>query len=94
MATQPTQHQINDGPCKWDLMLALFDNTFDSPHFVTFTFLGTDGVLEEIRVYIDSVSREDGSGESWCFEGHTRPDNRRVRGYFSTKRRHGTLTQE
>jgi len=71
------------GPGKWDLMLALFDNTLEKPRSVQFK--ATKGSCEpgemkkldiekskhyEFKCIINSISREDGSGESWNIDGY------------------------
>ena len=80
---------IIGGPSKFELMLGLFDNTMSEPRRVSFQLQGGTA----LSVCLLSVGREDGSGESWLFEGAIQwPDashNRRVKGYFTTKRRTG-----
>lgn len=97
---------ISDGPSKWDLMLGLFDNTASSPRQVTFRLdaspreqseLGASWLAElpmTIEVSLNSLQREDGSGESWNFQGHVRHLGVYVGeadGYFSTKHRRGAI---
>lgn len=57
---------IMAGPSKFDLMLALFDLTANKPHKVSFTLHET--TYTDVRV--NSVSQEDGSGESWNIAGY------------------------
>ncbi len=82
---------IVNGPSKWDLMLAIFDSTSEKPRRVTFVL--HDG--RRIEMNLVAISREDGSGESWCFEGLVRLSDgeceRLLKGYFATRDRRGTL---
>ena len=90
--------KITDGPSKFDLMVALFHKAISNPTTVQFTF------HEEVifsgsptpftwNIIIDSVGREDGSGESWLFTGSYRDVvagmTRNLRGFFSTRNRRG-----
>ncbi len=83
--------KIIDGPSKFDLMMALFDNTATAPRRLNFRLEGE----EVFSIYLLSVGREDGSGESWLLEGiafwPSRFSDRKVKGYFSTQRRIGHL---
>lgn len=84
-----TQTIVN-GPSKFDLMVALFVGAGSKQQNVRFQIKETNTLLE---VRIQSVEREDGSGESWCFTGMAKLANRtiRVAGYFQTERRTGTI---
>ena len=89
---------VNAGPSKLDLMLALFDSTCDKPRPVTFTVAAwpenakPSEKTQPVTVHINSVQREDGSGESWNIDG-------RIEGgpstscsiYYSTRSRTGVL---
>ena len=84
----PQGFQIVDGPSKFDLMLGLFSGTCMNPRRVQFFVLdGSDRTM--LSTLLSGVSREDGSGESWLFTGHT--NGKFVKGYFSTKTRKGHL---
>ena len=80
------QQFIDDGPSKWDLMLGLFDNTMSKPRAVDFTL--HDGTT--LKVVLNGLKRESGSGEDWCFEGHA-PEV--VQGYFNIRRRKGHVNR-
>ncbi len=82
------QHTIVNGPPKFDLMVSLFEGN-PTPR-KTVSFLTDRG---SINVAITAIAQEDGSGESWLFEGYstTRSSHRRVKGWFSTKSRAGTM---
>ena len=92
--------QITNGPCKLDLMLALFDANNTRPRPVVFVVAGEGQLCPgPVEVQISSVEREDGSGESFNLKG--RWDFRslsglsisyNVEGYYSTKTRTGTVT--
>ena len=86
---------IVKGPGKFDLMVALFDNTFSSPRLVTFT-VDSAGREVELEIVVNSVEREDGSGESWNFRGYlqTKQGDVAVQGYYSTKKRTGTMSRK
>ncbi|MFZ2664080.1 MAG: hypothetical protein WAX66_01855 [Patescibacteria group bacterium] len=74
-----------------DLMFSLFRSR-DNPN-ITVTFETSVG---RMLILVDSIEREDGSGDSWLFKGYiynaindTLSD--RVEGYFSTKERRGSF---
>ncbi len=48
-------------------------------------------IYENLHAGIMMVAQEDGSGESWIFEGYVLGDNRgrRIHGYYSSKNRSG-----
>jgi hypothetical protein len=81
---------IVNGPSKFDLMLSLFDGNKTPRRTVDFHL---EGVKTRIQVAITEIQQEDGSGESWNFEGHTQNPfmHFQVCGYFSTSGRTGTL---
>lgn len=93
---QEPVYQITAGPSKFDLMMAIFGKQGD--HVLEFTFdcptQTTDPHHSAIcsqtaMINILSVSREDGSGESWNFRGNA--PTMRVKGYFNTRTRRGHL---
>ena len=79
------------GPSKFDLMLSLFDGNKEPRRTVEFKL---EGAREAIVVAITAVQQENGSGESWNFEGQL--VNYRcgfnVRGYYSSNSRKGYIT--
>ncbi|MDB5236989.1 MAG: hypothetical protein JWL88_91 [Parcubacteria group bacterium] len=93
---------ITGGPSKFELMLSLFDR---KPNVRTVEFrLGFDNQENAISaiVVINGVSLEDGSGESFCFEGYvqsmkpslqrdTRSQFRKMKGWYSTASRKGWI---
>jgi hypothetical protein len=86
-------HQtITNGPSKFDLMAALFIAAGEKQQNVRFNIAET-GQLLEVRIL--QVGREDGSGESWLFQGLAEDTQlkrgRYVKGYFSTRTRRGTI---
>jgi len=88
-------YAIVDGPGKWDLMLSLFDSTVSHPRPVSFRVSIKEPITE--NVVITQLGREDGSGESWIFEGYAIPEEGRnlaVRGWFSTHSRKGHIKYE
>lgn len=102
MATQsPTQRfEIENGPSKWDLMLALFDDT--SRRFVKF-LISDRG---DIEVVITDVGRGGPEEGKWRLKGYTfgfgvqfdrlgplptSTSCHPVSGYFSTKTRKGRI---
>lgn len=92
MATK--QWKITNAPSKWELMLALFDSSNSRPRTVDFLVECEDGHSVYERVSINRVSKEDGSGESWCFEGIAIMDGKHscgVKGWFRTSDRHGWI---
>ncbi len=81
---------IVSGPSKMELMLALFDSSNQRERPVEFTTQDRGGESYAYDVRITQVGKEDGSGESWLFEGYTQ-SGRPVGGYFSTTRRRGHM---
>ncbi len=80
--------KISGGPSKFDLMVSLFDGDSSNRRSVSFT-------VEEqtCEVTISTLSREDGSGESWNFSGFVRGSivspGYGIKGYYSSQRRCG-----
>lgn len=84
----PQQPDITAGPSKFELMLALFDNTSAQERTVRFGVV--QGALKSrLTVLVNAVEREDGSGESWIIEGMCHGDPIEI--YFSTKTRTGVV---
>jgi len=85
---------ITSGPSKMDLMLSLFDHKPVRRHVIL------RGKHESYSVLIDSISIEDGSGESWLFAGQARrtvgfftpnPPYHKVSGHYRTDTRKGHM---
>ena len=92
MATQ--RLNIVNGPSKFDLMLALFDGAYVNQRKIWFTVLDNSLSRTTLSITLNSVAKEDGSGESWLFDGclyTTDYGSRPVTGYFSTKNRKGWI---
>lgn len=87
--------KIVNGPSKMDLMLAMFDSSFPNHRSVVFNFEneGASNFKASAPCHISMVEKEDGSGESFNFEGTLSYDNfrtgKRVRGCYNTMRRTG-----
>jgi hypothetical protein len=89
--------KIVDGPNKFDLMASLFSKPGDANN-VGFEVEGG----ARIKVAIQLVQREDGSGENWNIEIYPRlvapaietlvKTGEILRGYYNTRRRTGTFT--
>lgn len=88
------------GPGKMDLMLALFDRP-NGERLVEFTIEAGEK-KSVFATQINSVSREDGSAESWLFEGwasvtehdgnaKTIKGTAEVSGYWNTRSRRGWI---
>lgn len=74
--------------------MSFFDSNGKTRREVEFTFSGG----QKAKVVIDTISWEDGSGESWLFEGCMTalnqikvPSHQEVYGYFSTRHRTGWM---
>lgn len=99
-----TRNSIVNAPSKFDLSIAFFDRPnpekLGCRRTVNFTIQGpscTNG-QRQIEVVINGISWEDGSGESWCFEGYCKtnvgqPENwtAKVNGWFRTSDRKGWI---
>ena len=103
-----TSKELNiiNGPNKFDLMVSLFEGNPQSRKMVVFVF---DGImvneildyggyratlpLHELPVAVTSITQEDGSGESWIFQGWSPKlfANVTVAGFFSSRTRKGRM---
>ncbi len=87
---------ITNGPCKMDLMLALFDASNDRPRPLVFSVMRGSAGSEAITVHVSSVQREGGSGESFnitaLWQSKTDGGSFNVVMYYSTKTRTGYAT--
>lgn len=89
-------YRIEAGPSKWDLAAALFEHTREHPRLIEFTLIdrGTPD-KEYVKLALNSIEREDGSGESWNLVGYYIGKGQLAgfcKIYFHTNRRSGTLT--
>lgn len=85
--------KIVNGPSKFDLMISLFSGSNASTTRRTVTFvLEASGDESSVTALIESVEREDGSGESWNFEGSQL--GHWVRGYYNSRSQTGTIVVE
>lgn len=94
---------IVNGPSKFDLMVSLFEGSPSPRTTVRFELqsvmpppdLMGPGYeiykLTNMEVAITSVAQDGGSGECWHIEGHDTEANRRVKGTYSSQRRHGII---
>ncbi|MFA7252791.1 MAG: hypothetical protein WC027_02955 [Candidatus Paceibacterota bacterium] len=93
-------YKIVKAPSKWELSVAFFDGNSSNRRTVNFTITG-DGFPaagREASVVINQLSWEDGSGESWCFEGYTKQavpgfKSHLVKGWFRTSNRLGWMIE-
>ena len=89
-------------------MQSLFRGGFNKPQ-ATATFeawiveeipgKGPQPVTKSFEVSINSILREDGSGESWCFNGYvvsidSQKKSMRISGWFRTTDRKGIFKEE
>jgi hypothetical protein len=91
MSTQ--EFRITNGPSKFDLMVALFHGSCDNRHLVNFSVVGE---IYPIIVLINSVSREDVSGDCWIIKGSVFYQNKAYAGkivkiFFSTRTGNGNI---
>ncbi|MDO8529961.1 MAG: hypothetical protein Q7S10_00930 [bacterium] len=92
-------HDIIDGPSKFDLMVGLFHGDSHHRHTVDFSIKPPPSVPGSIlkitkrgvRVFINSVEREDGSGEKWNLM--VTIDGKYVKAYYDTKSRTGHMLE-
>lgn len=90
MAVQDT---ILGGPSKFDLMVSLLHGVARKKRVhVDFEIRCNDPTITcNWEIYINSLEREDGSGEQWLFQGYVRMINLPCKGFYSTKTRKGWL---
>ncbi len=87
--TDVRSFSIVNGPSKFDFMVSLFEGNHRPRRTVNFRLAG---FTEEVPVAITAVQQEDGSGESWNWEGNlhlSTAKSYQVKGYFGTKGRCG-----
>ncbi len=89
----PNTVHISDGPGKFELLVSLFEGNKVPRTKVRFKISNgriSDRDTENLDVAITMVAQEDGSGDSWLFEGYTRDSPRgKVHGLYSTRSRSG-----
>ena len=79
--------RIIGGPSKFDLMVSLFEGNPENRTVVAFK-LG--GLRQDINVAITGIRQEDGSGESWIFEGWVVGEpSAQVKGHYGSRLRGG-----
>lgn len=78
---------VESGPSKLDLMMSLFMSNMEHPYIVTFTV----EMKGQYKGVIQSIQREDGSGESFNFTAHFYGTSGPTSGYYSTKTRKGYI---
>ncbi len=85
------RYEIEDGPSKWDLILAIFDG--DSNHRREVTFSIECPGFNERGFTLNGASREDGSGDNWIIHGYCSAETKggKMSGFYSTKTRKGWL---
>lgn len=97
---QQTPHQffIKNGPSKFDLMVSLLDGDSTSRKTVEIEYGNRPEspiqIKRKINIRIDSLEREDGSGENWIFKGYQVTEIeglRRVEGYYALRTRTGHI---
>jgi len=86
--------KITNGPSKFDVMSSLFGTGSDNNIDLGPVFELEDGT--KVKVAINQVQREDGSGESWNIIGYQvgsqhQSLDRYVKIYYSTRSRTGTI---
>ena len=64
-----TIRKIVAGPSKWDLATTFFNRKPMNTPMVVFTALLEKGCKQPIMASIESISVEDGSGDSWNMKG-------------------------
>jgi hypothetical protein len=90
-----TRYNITGAPSKHDLNVRFFNKIDGNRLAVKFDIEGKHRGVDFIKVVINAVSWEDGSGESWCFEGYVPGVGYdRVNGYFCTLDRKGWICLE
>jgi hypothetical protein len=79
---------IKNGPNKWDLFAALADR--NKGRFIKLT-LEERGLKCEEEYWVDGISIEDGSGESWNLNLSSKGCAGAHRAYYSSASRSGTF---
>jgi len=84
-----SDYPIVNGPNNLDLMFSLFHVDSYNRDKVTFK---VNCIHDDVIVIIDSLRRQDPSGENWVFEGHE-PQMLNVdcKGHYNSQRREGWI---
>ncbi len=82
-----TLFNIVAGPGKWDFLTA-FGNAYGVGQTVEFQYFANDSRMKiHLKVRINALEHESGSGDSWNFKGIAEMPNGRqekIRGYYTT----------
>jgi len=90
------EYSIINGPSKFVLFNTFPDKSDGHRRSVRFDIKAESSKWSDVHVVINNISWEDGSAESWCFEGFVtrfgwlpkgNATGQRVSGYFRTDRR-------
>ena len=96
-----TRYLIKKGPSKYTLSVCFFDKVNGQRRPMQFEITGPgyekSGI--QIMVVINQIQWEDGSGDSWYFEGYSeidvlgnpKPTHTKVKGWFRTTDRGGQM---
>lgn len=92
------KHAIDDGPGKWDLVVAFADSTQGRVvEFSAVVFRGNDLLSLRLRVLLTGLEHESTADHRWNFVGKATmscgAEQFRVRGTFSTQTREGHFTR-
>jgi len=100
--SQEKELKIVNGPNKMQLIVSLmrprkgaFDDTdIDRSTAVRFTTFDHVSDIPGFRACINSMGREDGSGNSWNIEGYTigGSTSSKFKGYYNSRKREGVIT--
>lgn len=92
------EYRIQAGPSQLDLIFSLFVGSTAEGNRQTVKFqLGTgsdDQIKLSMKIRIEGLTREDGSGDNWLFTGYQELSTgslEKVSGYYNSHRRTGTL---
>lgn len=89
---------IVNGPCRMDLMLALFATGGSHTHELTFVIDTGESRIVPVVVHLSGLGKEDKTGESWFLEARAEklplPDggfqeNVELSGLYHTRKRRG-----
>lgn len=92
---RPFSFEITQGPSKFDLCVSLFDGNRQGRRIVEFE-IKNPAKIAKIKVAINGVDQEDGSGEKWIFRGYLFGTgiSCNVHGFLSTQDRKGWIDFE
>ena len=95
ISPDPHDFRIIGGPCKWALSIALFSPSRSEAKKVLLKVIPKGKTRkEEMIISINSITQEDGSGESWLFGGYLQPGGAGyyAKGYYRTDQRSGHMS--